>query len=132
MAHLFTFTSQQFRQADERPNPINPIGGEGVLKWLVGQLNERGFATDVPDAEDWGWYTSVSVGGRTYLLGASGDWSEQYAPTEWTVQLHLNRSLWNKVSGANKMESNDDVSIAVEQILRANPEVIGLELDRGV
>lgn len=102
-----------------------------MLKWLVAQLNERGFPADAPDAEDWGWYTSVRASGHTYLLGASGDWAEPHAPTEWTVQLVLNRSLWNKISGANKMQPNDDISVAVEQILRANQEVIGLEVDRG-
>lgn len=131
MAHLFTFSSKQFRQADERPNPINPIAGEGVLKWLAGQLTAQGYACDPPDAEDWGWYTSLTTAGRTYLLGTSGDWSPSDAATEWTVQLVLNRSLWNKVLGANRMQPSDAVSAAIELILRNNPEVINLEVDRG-
>ena len=131
MAHLFTFRSQQFRQSDERPNPINPIAGEGVLKWLVAQLSQRGFECDAPDAEDWGWYTSVTKGGRTYLLGASGEWSSPGDETEWAVQLELMRSLWDKLSGANRMLSNDDVSTALELVLRGNPQVVGLEVDRG-
>ena len=131
MAHLFTFRSQQFRQTDERPNPINPIAGEGVLKWLAAQLSQRGFECDAPDAEDWGWYTAVTRGGNTYLLGASGDWSPAGGATEWVVQLELNRSLWNRLSGANKMLSDDDVSTAIELALRGNPEVVGLEVDRG-
>ena len=130
MAHLFTFSSRQFRQADERPNPINPIAGEGVLKWLADQLVAQGYACDAPDAEDWGWYTSVATAGRTYLLGASGDWSTPDAATEWTVQLELDRSLWNKVLGANRMQSSDAVSSAIELALRNNPEVISLEVDR--
>ena len=54
MAHLFTFDSGQFLEADERPNPINPIAGEGVLKWLSAQLAGRGFQVGAPDTEDWG------------------------------------------------------------------------------
>jgi len=131
MAHLFTFGSRQFRQADERPNPINPIAGEGVLKWLAGQLSLQGYGCDPPDAEDWGWYTSVTTAGRTYLLGASGDWSPSDTPTEWIVQLELNRSLWNKVVGGNRMQSSDGVSAAIELILRNNAEVINLAVDRG-
>jgi hypothetical protein len=45
MAHLITFTSSQFDVSVETPNPINPIAGEGVLKWLreklVGPLLRR-------------------------------------------------------------------------------------------
>lgn len=130
MAHVFTFTSQQFRPADERPNPINPIAGEGVLKWLVAELQTQGYECDVPDAEDWGWYTAVTNGGRTYLLGASGEWALPGAATEWTIQLELSRSLWDKVSGANKMLTNDDVSGAVERVLAGNAEIVGLEIDR--
>ena len=131
MAHVFNFTSQQFRPADERPNPINPIAGEGVLKWLVAELKAQGFDCDVPEAEDWGWYTAVTNDGRTYLLGASGEWASSGAATEWVVQLELNRSLWNKVSGANKMLSNDVVSAAIERILAGNPEIVRLTIDRG-
>jgi hypothetical protein len=131
LAHVFNFTSQQFRSADERPNPINPIAGEGVLKWLVGELKAHGYECDAPEAEDWGWYTAVKNGGRTYLLGAGGEWGIPDAATEWTVQLDLNRSLWNKVSGANRMLVDDDVSAAVERVLAGNPEIIGLTIDRG-
>ena len=131
MAHVFNFTSQQFRPADERPNPINPIAGEGVLKWLVAELKAQGFDCDVPEAEDWGWYTAVTNDGRTYLLGAGGEWAAAGAATEWAIQLELNRSLWNKVSGANKMLSNDVVSAAIERILAGNPEIVGLTVDRG-
>jgi hypothetical protein len=130
MAHVFTFQSQQFRQQDERPNPINPIAGEGLLKWLTSQLEQRGFACDPPDAEDWGWYTSVTHAERVYLLGASGEWSEPGSATEWTVQLELNRSLWDRVRGRNTMQVGDSVSAAIEQSLVANPEVAGLEVAR--
>ena len=130
MAHVFTFTSQLFQPGDERPNPINPIAGEGVLKWLVGELGARGYECDVVEAEDWGWYTSVTNGGRTYLVGASGEWALPGAATEWTIQVELNRTLWNKVSGANKMLANDDVSAAVEGALGGNPGIVGLEIDR--
>jgi hypothetical protein len=93
MAHLFTFNSGQFREADEHANPINPIAGEGVLTWLAAQLSDRGFEVGPPDAEDWGWYTHVVTRPRTYLLGASGEWEQTSARTDWTVQLDPSRSL---------------------------------------
>ena len=130
MAHVFTFTSQQFRPADERPNPINPIAGEGVLKWIVTELRALGYECDVPEAEDWGWYTAVTNGERTYLLGAGGEWAVPGPATEWAVQLELNRSLWNKMSGGNRMLADDVVSAAVERVLAGNPEIVGLMIDR--
>ena len=131
MAHLFTFRTVQFQPADERPNPINPIAGEGVLKWLATQLTAQGYRCDQPDAEDWGWYTSVTNGEQSYLLGASGAWGPPGGKTEWAVQLELRRSLWNKMSGANRMRVNDEVSAAVEHTLGGNPDIEILEIDRG-
>ena len=42
MAHVFTFESARFLQANERANPINPIGGEGAL----GCERSKGIAQD--------------------------------------------------------------------------------------
>lgn len=130
MAHLFTFDSGQFLEANERPNPINPIAGEGVLKWLSAQLADRGFDVGAPDAEDWGWYTHVVTSGRTYLLGASGEWEPNGGRTEWAVQLELSRSLWEKLSGSNELAADDAVSIAIEASLKANAELGNVLVER--
>lgn len=131
MAHLFTFNSGQFRKADERPNPINPIAGEGVLKWLASQLTAGGFEVGPTDAEDWGWYTHVVTGHRTYLLGASGDWDEASARTDWTVQLELRRTVWEKLSAANQMQTDDALSRTIEAVLKGNAEFRNVAVDRG-
>jgi len=130
VAHLFTFTTSRFDSARERPNPINPIAGEGVLKWLRAQLDPDQFTIGEPEAEDWGWYVGVQGDRRSYLLGASG--GERGAPTEWTVQLHLVRSVWEQLSGANKLAPDDALSAAVEAALKGNPEFHDIEVDRGV
>ncbi len=130
MAHLFTFDSGRFLEADERPNPINPIAGEGVLKWLSAQLADRGFETGAPDAEDWGWYTHVVTDGRTYLLGASGEWEPNGGRTEWAVQLELSRSLWEKLSSSNELAVDDAISSAIEGALRGNAEFANVVVDR--
>jgi hypothetical protein len=131
MAHVFTFNSGQFRKVDERANPINPIAGEGVLKWLAAQLTHRGFEVGVPDPEDWGWYTHVVMGPRSYLLGASGEWEHADQRTDWTVQLELRRSFWERLSAANKMRPDDALSGAIEGVLTGNAEFRNVAVDRG-
>jgi hypothetical protein len=131
MTHLFAFTSSRFKQGDEPANPINPIGGEGVLRWLRGTLDRTRFVVGDPDTEDWGWYTDVQSGPRTYLLGASGEWAEGGGRTEWVVQLHLHRTLWERLTGANKLADDDDLSAAIEAALRNESGLAGLTVERG-
>ncbi|MES2521770.1 MAG: hypothetical protein V4617_03645 [Gemmatimonadota bacterium] len=130
MAHLFTFTSGRFSRAQEPPNPINDIGGHGVLAWLAAELRRLQIAATDPDAEDWGWYSSVTADGVSYLLGASGEWEDADAGTRWVVQLERHRSLWDKVSGANKLESDDALSMRIEALLRDEPEFSVLLVER--
>jgi hypothetical protein len=131
MAHVFTFDSGQFRKADERANPINPIAGEGVLKWLAAQLTNRGVEVGVPDPEDWGWYIHVVMGSRRYLLGASGEWERADQRSDWTVQLELTRSLWEKLFASNRMQPDDVLSGAIEEVLTGNAEFRNVAVDRG-
>lgn len=130
MAHVFTFTTTQFDRAGERENPINPIAGEGVLKWLAAKLDSGRFVVGTPDTEDWGWYADVVSGSRTYLLGASGEWGQPDEPVEWTIQLELQRSVWEKVSGKNTMANDDALSAAIESALRGNPKFREVSIDR--
>jgi hypothetical protein len=130
MAHVFTFTSARFHPANEPANPINPIAGHAALTWLCKQLAQAGFECGTPDAEDWGWYTHVLDGNRTYLLGASGEWPESGASTEWTIQLELRRSLWDRLSGTNKMTPNDPVSLAIERALRGHTDNATVTVER--
>jgi hypothetical protein len=84
MTHLVTFTSSQFDVSAETPNPINPIAGEGVLKWLQEKLRGLGYEVTAPAPEDWGWYVYVKGQEISYLVGASSD-VDQLDPREWTV-----------------------------------------------
>jgi len=34
MAHVVSFRTSKFDVRTETPNPINPIAGQGVLRWL--------------------------------------------------------------------------------------------------
>ena len=83
------------------------------------------------DAEDWGWYTHVVMGSRTYLLGASGEWEQASARTDWTVQLDLSRPIWEQLSASNKMRSDDALSSAIQAAVRGNAEFRNVTVDRG-
>jgi hypothetical protein len=50
MANLITLSTSRFRREDERTNPINPIGGDAILKWLRGGLMSRGYEVTEPVA----------------------------------------------------------------------------------
>lgn len=88
MPHVITFRSAGFDVGRERPNPINPIVGESVLRWLRERLAERQYQVTTPEPEDWGWYMDVSGRGASYLVGASGDADESSGPVDWTLHVH--------------------------------------------
>jgi hypothetical protein len=121
MVHLVTFTSSQFDVAAETPNPINPIAGEGVLNWLREKLCSAGYDVTAPEPEDWGWYVYVQDRENSYLVGASSD-VDHSDPREWTIQIHRERSLKDKVFGRNRLADNDAVSARIESFVRANSE----------
>ena len=94
MAHVITFRSERFDIAAETPNPINPIAGESLLRWLGEQLRESRYGATAPQPEDWGWFIGVEADGASYLIGASGE-ADESAPSQvsWTIQVHNHRSL---------------------------------------
>ena len=100
MPHLITFQTDKFDPRAERENPINPIAGEAVLKWLRERLAPA-FALSQPEPEDWGWYSSVKCGDLVYLVGASAD-LDQESPIEWAVQIHKRRRLVDEMMGRNR------------------------------
>ena len=115
MAHLVTFQSSAFIASDETENPINPIAGESVLRWLASELSPD-ISFSPPDYEDWGWYCDVEAAGQSYLVGASGD-ATATQPMEWTVQIHKNRRIIEKITGKNKMQPDDPVSRAINSVI---------------
>jgi len=117
MTHLITFTTSQFDASVEVPNPINPIAGESVLKWLQEKLAASSYDATNPEAEDWGWYIYVNGRGASYLVGASSD-VDQAPLREWVVQIHWQRSLRDKLFGRNKLADDDALSAFIERIIR--------------
>ena len=133
MAHEITFRSEKFDVSAEDPNPINPIAGQSFLLWLRGRLHDGGYEAKEPDSEDWGWYLKLSAFGSTYLVGAAGFSEEEGedASVEWHIQIHKLRSFLDRLTGRNKLASDDPLSRIIEDIVRAEPGFNEIEVYRG-
>lgn len=130
MRHLISFTSLQFQVSAERPNPINPIAGDGLLQWLGELLTSEGYETTAPQPEDWGWYIHVKYWDTTYMIGASSDLDEP-PPREWTIQILRERSLMDKILGRKKLARDDPLSAHIEAAIRGNPEMHEILVNKG-
>jgi len=131
MTHLIAFSSTRFDVTKETPNPINPIAGESVLQWLREKLRDSPYEATAPATEDWGWYVYVKGAAVSYLVGASADAGEPSRNIDWTVQIHKQRSLKDKITGANKLTIDDPLSALIERIIRADTDSSGIDVDRG-
>ena len=127
MAHLISFDTSKFDLAAEPPNPINPIAGVSVLRWLREALGD-GYAVSEPGAEDWGWYVDVTRAEAVYLVGASAEPEEGGA--HFMVQVHRHRSLKDKFTGANKLAPDDPLTDQIAALLRADPVFRNVEVER--
>lgn len=131
MAHLVTFRTARFDPATEPANPINPIAGHAVLLWLREPLHHAGFQSGEPDAEDWGWYIDVRGHDATYILGASGESEpDETGPIDWTIQIHRQRSLADKLLGRNAHAADDALTVLIERLVRGEPGFEDIEVDR--
>ena len=122
MAHLITFSTDRFDVSAETPNPINPIAGEGLLKWIREKLAGTLYTATEPEAEDWGWYMDVGGGGSSYLVGASGEPEPPATTIDWTIQVHKHRSLRDRLTGKNKTASDDPFLVLLESFLRGESD----------
>jgi hypothetical protein len=132
MPHLITFRSAKFDITKETPNLINHLAGESVLQWLREKLRGGPYEVAAPEAEDWGWYSKVQGVRASYLVGASAE-AEQHSPSpnlEWTVRIDKRRSLKDKLTGTNKLTTEDPLSSLIERLLHAEPEIVDVYLDR--
>lgn len=105
-----SFKTSKFDVSNESKNPINPIYGESLLKWLKEVIAPELEITD-PDAEDWGWYSYITWKGRQYMLGSSTFFEDGDDPTsqlEWILQIDKSRSLKEKLLGREKISIDDE------------------------
>jgi len=114
-----------FDVSKERENPINPIFGESLLKWLKVEIGSE-FELTEPDAEDWGWYSYISWNGRKYMLGASTYFAEGDDPKselEWIFQIDKQRSFKEKLLGREKLNNSDDCVLFLKSKLESEPQI---------
>ena len=130
MAHLVSFRTTKFDVRAEEPNPINPIAGQSVLNWLRGELAKAQYTVTEPGAEDWGWYVDVRGNGASYLVGASADAESSPPDAEWIIQVHKHRSLKEKILAQNKMTVDDSLVALIERIVRADPQIAEVSVER--
>jgi hypothetical protein len=130
MAHFITFATGRFDISNEERNPINPIAGQGVLKWLRTKLEPVGYKATEPEAEDWGWYIDVEGAAGSYLVGASGEPERPAPDVDWTIQIHKSRSLKDTITGKNKMTTEDPLAMAVEAFVRGEADFREIHVEK--
>lgn len=117
MPHLITFESDRFDPASEKENPINPIAGESVLKWLQKELASQ-YKLSAPEPEDWGWFCTTETPDGFMMIGASAD-ADQTQPIEWAIQIHKRRGMMDKMLGRNPHQADDPLTKAIQTALEA-------------
>ena len=127
MARVIRFTTSKFDVSKERPNPINPIPGESLLLWLRSQALPE-IAMSEPDAEDWGWYSSVEWKGRLYMIGSSAS-EEEGGEREWILQIDKHRSVKEKLFGSEKMSKDDECARYFQRLLEGEPSFSAISVD---
>jgi len=130
MAHIISFRTRKFDVTAETPNPINPIAGQSVLLWLKAELLRADYQVTEPDAEDWGWYMDVTGNDATYLVGASADADGSTPEVEWVIQVHKHRSMKDKLLSRNTMTVDDPLAALIERIIRADPQMSDVSVER--
>lgn len=125
---VFRFTTSIFDTTRERVNPINPIAGESLLVWLRERAGPR-FEVSEPDAEDWGWYSSLRCKGRVYLLGASASDEEENGEREWVLQVIKQRSFGERLLGRARMTQDDECVLFFRGLLENETGFNGVSAD---
>ncbi|MFK8027451.1 MAG: hypothetical protein AB8C40_05260 [Gammaproteobacteria bacterium] len=114
-----------FDSSQEDENPINPIYGQSVLKWIkektsgLVQMNE-------PTTEDWGWYSYAEWEGRKYLIGAS---AEQKSEDLWCLQIEKQRTFMEGLCGKEKMTRDDGYLQLILSTLKGESQIKDVELE---
>ena len=126
--YMLNFATSKFDLDAEPTNPINPIPGQSFLAWLGPQLEARGHVVEGPDAEDWGWYMTVELGGRRYLVGSSA--IRDGAAADFMVQVRRWRTLTELLRGERPIQRDDDLLALVEEAV-GGPEFEHVDFTAG-
>lgn len=121
----------KFDVLSEDENPINPIYGQSLLKWLKRNLNERIKFSEI-EAEDWGWYCHVEFNNMKYMLGSSTFFEEGDNPKselDWVFQVEKIRTIKEKLLLKNKMTINDECLLFFKSYLKSEKDIKVLSIE---
>lgn len=125
---VITFKTSMFDVSQEDENPINPIYGQSLLHWLKERISKVVLLTN-PDAEDWGWYSTLNWDERNYLVGAIAYFEEGDDPKdeiEWILQIDKSRTFKEKLLGQEKLTIKDSLFQLIKKTLDEEPNFTGV------
>ena len=125
---VIRFMTDHFDVSLERPNDLNPIPGESLLKWLAARASDT---VVIPEAEteDWGWYSDINWNGRSYMLGASASDPEPNGKREWVLQIHKQRSITERLLGKERQSPADPCFQFFLALVRSEPAFSGVVVE---
>jgi len=133
MRNDILFETERFNFSQVKEQFINPCCfGQDLVVWLRRKLLERGLEVIAPDQEDWGWYIEVEHRGSWYFVGIGGnadESSEKPNQGEWRIMVEKRRSLWQKLSGNNKMSDSDDMVNIIHENIDNEPDLKNVRLE---
>ena len=117
----------------ETPNESNAFAGESVLGWLRERAGQAPVRINSARHGGLGVYIDVKGTGSSYMVGASAEveykaeadsaLSYDVSPNamlDWTLQIHKNRTVMEKLRGKNDMAADDALSALIEKIVRSD------------
>lgn len=118
------FRTARFNLSEVKPHFINPCCfGEDLAAWLNTELVTRGYEAETPGQEDWGWYLPLRRGGDSYYLDISGNADQEGSNHgEWRVMVEKRRSIWDRLTGRNRITVKDSLFGVLENLLRSQPD----------
>jgi hypothetical protein len=129
MHPVIQFKSSRFDVSSEPENPINPIRGVSLLRWLFERV-PKDLEVSEPDAEDWGWYSYVTWEGRQYLVGACVH-ENQDGNHDWVLQVDKTRSVIERLLGRARLTADDYVFSLIMGLISNEPAFTEVSVQSG-
>lgn len=125
-AHFVCDTDDFVDPPDILAQNINGIAGHALESFLSWSLRDNAINASACFAEDHGWDFSVEHGGAKYHCACS---LEGERPAEAQVTIGKSRSLMDRITGRNKLDTEDAVVAAIRKALSSHSGVRNLRED---
>jgi hypothetical protein len=127
------FTTSRFNLSEVKEHFINPCCfGEDVAAWIRKPLEAKGWATQEPGQEDWGWYVDVRLDDQSYTLSIGGNATEDSVTPnlgEWRIGVQKHLSIKEKFTGKNAFTKDDPLFTQVLEICRSQPDFDDINIE---